>query len=78
MTRDPLEAVAGADVVVTDTWVSMGQEEEYQKRIRDFDGYQVSLLVQRRSSVLRLSECRNWVSGTGGSASFASSGQRRH
>ncbi|CAN0053470.1 unnamed protein product, partial [Phaeothamnion confervicola] len=42
MTTDPQEAVAGADVVVTDTWVSMGQEDEYQKRDRDFAGYQVS------------------------------------
>lgn len=36
------EAVQGADVVVTDTWVSMGQEEEYQKRVAEFDGYQVN------------------------------------
>ena len=36
------EAVTGADVVVTDTWVSMGQEEEYKKRVMDFDGYQVN------------------------------------
>lgn len=42
MTRQPLEAVSGADVVVTDTWVSMGQEEEYEKRVADFEGYQVN------------------------------------
>eukprot|EP00525_Craspedostauros_australis_P006031 CAMPEP_0198113072 /NCGR_PEP_ID=MMETSP1442-20131203/4823_1 /TAXON_ID= /ORGANISM="Craspedostauros australis, Strain CCMP3328" /LENGTH=346 /DNA_ID=CAMNT_0043770061 /DNA_START=221 /DNA_END=1261 /DNA_ORIENTATION=+ len=36
------DAVKGADVVVTDTWVSMGQEEEYAKRVKDFDGYQVN------------------------------------
>jgi len=36
------EAVVGADVVVTDTWVSMGQEEEYKKRVADFEGYQVN------------------------------------
>mmetsp|Transcript_9508 Transcript_9508/g.14690 ORF Transcript_9508/g.14690 Transcript_9508/m.14690 type:complete len:355 (+) Transcript_9508:141-1205(+) len=41
-TTDASEAVAGADVVVTDTWVSMGQEDEYAKRIAEFDGYQVN------------------------------------
>ena len=36
------EAVEGADVVVTDTWVSMGQEDEYARRMADFEGYQVT------------------------------------
>jgi len=36
------EAVVGSDVVVTDTWVSMGQEEEYKKRMSHFQGYQVN------------------------------------
>ena len=38
---DPLEAVAGADVVVTDTWVSMGKEDEKAHRVAAFGGYQV-------------------------------------
>jgi ornithine carbamoyltransferase len=38
---DPKEAVKGADVVTTDTWVSMGQEDEKEKRIRDFQGFMV-------------------------------------
>lgn len=38
---DPHEAVIGADVVYTDVWVSMGQEAERERRLRDFRGYQV-------------------------------------
>jgi ornithine carbamoyltransferase len=39
ITNDPNEAVKGADVVTTDTWISMGQEDEKEKRIKDFDGF---------------------------------------
>ena len=39
LTSDPREAVTGADVVNTDVWASMGQEEEQAKRERDFSGY---------------------------------------
>ena len=39
---DPVEAAAGADVIVTDTWVSMGKEEEKIARIRDLGGYKVT------------------------------------
>lgn len=39
ITNDPKEAVKGATVVTTDTWVSMGQEDEKEKRIKDFDGF---------------------------------------
>ncbi|KAJ7653476.1 ornithine carbamoyltransferase 1 [Mycena rosella] len=39
---DPKEAVRGADVVITDTWISMGQEAETEQRIKDFQGYQVT------------------------------------
>ena len=39
LTHDVKEAVSGADVVTTDTWVSMGQEAEKEKRLRDFAGF---------------------------------------
>ena len=38
---DPREAVRLADVIVTDTWVSMGQEEKKQQRLKDFAGFEV-------------------------------------
>ncbi len=42
LTDDPKEGVKGADIIVTDTWVSMGQDEEYEARIKAFNGYQVT------------------------------------
>jgi len=39
--NDPKIAVAGANVVTTDTWVSMGQEDEKEIRLKAFDGYMV-------------------------------------
>ena len=38
-TQNPREAVGGANVVYTDVWASMGQEEEREKRLADFEGY---------------------------------------
>jgi len=38
-TRSPAEAVKEADVVYTDTWVSMGQETDKERRVRDFAGF---------------------------------------
>ena len=41
VTDDPAAAATGADVVATDTWVSMGQEAEKQERFEQFEGYTV-------------------------------------
>jgi len=42
LVRDPKEAVKGADLVVTDVWASMGQEEEQKEREEKFEGFQVN------------------------------------
>ncbi|MFT9077086.1 ornithine carbamoyltransferase [Ethanoligenens sp.] len=42
LVHNPLEAAKDADVVITDVWASMGQEEEAAKRCKAFDGYQVN------------------------------------
>ncbi len=42
LTSDPIEAISNADVVYTDTWVSMGMEAEKAQRIKDFEGYCVN------------------------------------
>jgi ornithine carbamoyltransferase len=39
--RDPAEVVRGADVVVTDTWISMGQEHERGRRLADLEPYRL-------------------------------------
>ncbi|MBF7052114.1 ornithine carbamoyltransferase [Halomonas sp. KAO] len=54
--RDPVEAVTGADLVTTDVWASMGQEEEQAKREAAFAGLQVteSLLDRAHQDVLFL------------------------
>ena len=53
-TNDPKEAVKNADVVYTDVWASMGDEDELSKRISDFEGFQVNkqLLSLASSDVL--------------------------
>ncbi|HUL38688.1 MAG TPA: ornithine carbamoyltransferase, partial [Methanomassiliicoccales archaeon] len=48
LVNDPKSAVKGADVVYTDTWVSMGMEGEEKERLKAFQPYQVnSALVKR-------------------------------
>ncbi|MGC8983060.1 MAG: ornithine carbamoyltransferase [Desulfurococcaceae archaeon] len=47
--RDPYKAVEGADVVYTDVWVSMGQEREREKRVRDLEPYRVTVDLMKRA-----------------------------
>ena len=42
ITTDPKEAIKGADVVCTDTWISMGQESEKAEKVKAFSDYQVN------------------------------------
>ncbi len=53
LTRNPVEALKGADAVYTDTWVSMGQEKEKQKRLRAFKGFQLNMNLLKKSGVPR-------------------------
>jgi len=50
VTADPKEAVHGADVIYTDVWASMGQEDERERRLKDLEGYRVdaALMAQAR------------------------------
>ena len=48
--HDPREAANGAEVLYTDVWTSMGQEEERERRLRDLDGFGI------RDALLRLAE----------------------
>ena len=50
VTIDPAAAVAGADVVYTDTWTSMGQEEEAEKRRQVFPPYQVNAALLKHAA----------------------------
>jgi ornithine carbamoyltransferase len=47
--RDPAAAVAHADVIYTDTWISMGQEQEKAARIRTFGDYQVNAALMAKA-----------------------------
>jgi len=55
-THDPHEAVTGADVVYTDVWASMGQEEESDERARIFAPYQVNeaLVAEAKPDVIAM------------------------
>ncbi|VVB86964.1 Ornithine carbamoyltransferase [uncultured archaeon] len=54
--HDPVKAAKNADILYTDVWVSMGDEEEYDQRLRDFKPYQINskLLEQAKHDVMVL------------------------
>ncbi len=54
LTRDPAEAARGADLLVTDVWASMGQEDEQRLRRQQLEGYQLNaeLLSHAHSDAL--------------------------
>jgi len=57
-TSDPLVAVAEADIVYTDTWTSMGQEEEKAKRAEDFKDFQINAeLMSRAPAEAKVMHC---------------------
>jgi len=57
-TNDPGTAVLDADIIYTDTWVSMGQEDEKQKRQADFAGFQVNTeLVKSAPANVKIMHC---------------------
>ncbi len=47
--HDPKKAVDGTDLVVTDTWASMGQEKEKAKRLKAFKGFTVTTKLMQRA-----------------------------
>ncbi len=49
ITNDPKEAVTDATVVTTDTWVSMGQEDEKEQRLKDFTGFIIDSNMMKRA-----------------------------
>jgi len=58
LTRDPIEAVKNVDVVSTDVWASMGQENETAHRQTVFKGYQVNgMLLQHAADPVYVLHC---------------------
>ncbi len=54
----PKEAVEDADVIYTDVWISMGDEEEEEKRKKDFEGYQINQkLVEKADDEVIVMHC---------------------
>ena len=54
---DPAEAVEGADIVYTDVWVSMGQDDEAEARTKAFEPYRVDEVLMGRCPKARFLHC---------------------
>ncbi|MBF0158743.1 MAG: ornithine carbamoyltransferase [Magnetococcales bacterium] len=50
LVSDPVIAATDADLIITDTWTSMGQEQEQQQRLAAFSGYQVNEALMERTA----------------------------
>lgn len=48
VTNNPCKAAESADIIYTDVWTSMGQEDDYEERLKRFEGYQVDLELLKR------------------------------
>ena len=55
--NNPHDAVKSADVIYTDTWVSMGQEDEKQKRIADFQGFVIDSKLISEAPKAKIMHC---------------------
>lgn len=58
VTNDPAYAAESADIIYTDVWTSMGQEDDYEERLKRFKGYQVDIdLIERGDPDLLVMHC---------------------
>lgn len=57
LTNDPMEAAQGADVVFTDVWASMGQEQEAEARCLAFTGFQVNDALMAKTNDAMVQHC---------------------
>ena len=57
VTHDPDEAVSGADVVATDVWVSMGEDDRRDEKVAAFDGFQVNAALLAGAPGARVLHC---------------------
>ncbi|WP_413466080.1 ornithine carbamoyltransferase [Niallia circulans] len=51
LTNNPVEAVQQADAIYSDVWTSMGQEEENEQRLKDFQGFQINTELAKHAKV---------------------------